>query len=149
MKRGSGETENRRDNKEPGLSQVEIENRLLRALNKHIGVEHAIGMGELYEQVYGKIWHNRINDTTPLRRVIKKLRNEGELIASIPRAEGGGYYLARSIHEMKMFLDRTTSKHVRGLAMIARMKQIGLPELLGQMQLNLRSGEAENGGNGE
>jgi hypothetical protein len=137
MKRRNGEAQNRKGH---GLSQTQIENRVLKILNRHIGKEKAIGMGELFERVYGKPWWHRINDTTPIRRVIKKLRNEGALIASTKATVGGGYYQARSVHEMQAWFDEVTYEIVNKSIMISRMKQIGLLEFLGQLQLNLKEG---------
>jgi hypothetical protein len=122
------------------ISKTEAKSRLLTILTRHVGQEKAIGMGELYERVYGKSWRHRINDTRPVRYLITELRNGGALIGDIRTPTGAGYYLARSVHELKMFFDRRKHEAVKKLDMIARMQHIGLPELLGQMQLNLREG---------
>jgi len=121
----------------------------LAILTRHVGVERAVGMGELYVSVYGNPWQHRINDTRRLRALITELRWEGALIGETRSKQGGGYYLARSTHELGMFFERRTHEAVKKLAMIARMKQIGLPELLGQMQLNLREGGNGNDGGAE
>jgi len=128
------------------ILKTEAMSRLLAILTRHIGIEKAIGMGELYTRVYGKPWLHRINDTRDLRHVITELRNKGVLIGETRSQTGGGYYLARSAHELKMFFDRRKHEAVKKLAMIANMQKIGLPELLGQMQLNLREGTHGNPG---
>jgi len=122
------------------ISKSEAKGRLLAILTRHIGIEKAIGMGELYSRVYDKDWRHRINDTRDLRHVITELRYTGVLIGETRSQTGGGYYLARSAHELKLFFDRRKHEAVKKLAMIASMQNIGLPELLGQMQLNLREG---------
>jgi len=126
------------------ILKTEAKSQLLAILTRHIGIEKAIGMGELYTRVYGKSWLHRINDTRPLRHVITELRNGGALIGETRSPTEPGYYLARSVHELKMFFDRRMQEVVKKAAMIARMKNIGLPELLGQMQLNLREGTNGN-----
>ncbi|MBW1666868.1 MAG: hypothetical protein JRJ66_02215 [Deltaproteobacteria bacterium] len=115
-------------------------------LSRHIGEEKAVSMGELYERVYGKAWKNKINDTRPLRKVITELRYSGALIGETRSSAGGGYFLARSVHELNRFFDKRKREALRKLLMVARMQRVGLPELLGQMQLSLR-GKAAGGGN--
>lgn len=115
--------------------------RLLGILTRHVGREKAIGMGELYERVYGEPWENRINDTRELRRLITELRYDGALIGESRGRTGGGYYLARSTSELSDFLDRRKREALKKLKMIAAMRGQGLDELLGQMQLALRPGE--------
>jgi len=111
--------------------------RVLMILTRHVGREKAIGMGELYEQVYGERWHNRINDTRELRRVITELRYEGSLIGETRSKSGGGYYLARSVSELNSFFDKRKREALKKLDLISKMKKIGLPELMGQMIMNL------------
>jgi len=106
-------------------------------LTRHVGEEKAIDMGELYCRVYGKEWRNKINDTRKLREIITELRYEGCLIGEVRRRDRGGYYLARSVSELNEFFERRTHEALKKLRMISSMKKIGLPEMLGQMTLNL------------
>jgi len=115
----------------------EHKSRLLAILTRHVGIEKAIGMGELYERVYGKPYQNRINDTRELRRLITELRMDGSLIGETRSHSGGGYYLARSVSELNDFFDRRKREAIKKLALVAHMQRVGLPELMGQMVLNL------------
>ena len=122
------------------MDQSVYETRILTILTRHVGVEKAIGMGELYERVYGKPYKNRINDTRALRKILTDLRLKGTLIGETRSQSGGGYYLARSASELNEFFNRRKTEALKKLHLVSRMKKIGLPELLGEMTLNL-SGE--------
>lgn len=116
---------------------------ILSILSRHTGKERAIGMGELYVRVFGKRWDNRINDTTPLRKIITEMRREGQPIGSVRDRNGGGYYMAtRSSHEFTEMTGRIEAEGLRKLQMVAAMKRMTLGELLGQMRLNLREGNS-------
>jgi hypothetical protein len=120
------------------VSIGELRARLLEVLTAHVGRENAIGMGELYEEVYGRSWRNRINDTRALRVLVTDLRERGVRICSrIGRGEGG-YYLASAKSEMKDYVERLKLQALRKLARAAELEKMSLPELLGQMQLNLK-----------
>lgn len=110
---------------------------VLNILSRHVGKEKAIGMAELYGRVFDRPWKNKINDTRLLREIITELRREGALIGETRSQTGGGYYLARSSHELTQFFERRKREALKKLDMIAKMQRIGLGELLGQMQLNL------------
>jgi len=125
------------------MTKDEAKVRMLGILTRHVGIEKAIGMGELYEQVFLKPWHNRINDSRPLRKLITEARYEGYLIGETRSRSGGGYYLARSAHELAGFFRKRKREALKKLYMIARMQRVGLAELLGQMQLSL-SGREES-----
>lgn len=117
--------------------------RILGVLPDHIGREKAIGMGELYEVIFGKPWANRINDTRMLRQLITELRREGSPICSTRDQQKPGYYFApRRSSEGRDYVARLKREALRKLDMAARFERIALPELMGQMVLNLR-GEAE------
>ncbi len=110
------------------------------ALASHIGETHAIGMGELYEEIYGEPWANRINDTRALRKVITDLRSEGVPICSVATTYGGGYYLAAAGSELTGYLRRSEIRALKILKRNARIKKISLPDYLGQMKLNMEGG---------
>ena len=76
------------------MKKAEAQTRLLQTLSRHVGVEKALGMAELFELVYGRPVADRINDTRVLRKIITSLRLGGAPIASVSRPDGGGYYLA-------------------------------------------------------
>jgi len=112
--------------------------RVLAILTRHIGEEKAIDMGALYCRVFEQDWRHKINDTRKLRSIITELRHEGCLIGEVRRRNRGGYYLARSASELNAFFDRRIHEALKKLRMISNMKKIGLPEMLGQMTLNLK-----------
>ncbi len=124
------------------MQQAKI--RLLMALTHHVGPDNRIGMGELYEQVFGEPYQNRINDTKGLRRLITKLRNEGTAICSDQSTTTGGYWLAASSSETNAYCDNLKKQALRKLSRVAAIKRISLPEFLGQMQLALEM-EIEDG----
>jgi hypothetical protein len=126
------------------MSEEDVKRAIVMILSRHIGKEKAIGMGELYYQVYRKTWRHRINDTRELRQEIKGLRYQGVLIGETRSRTGGGYYLARSTYELEDWFRRRKREALKKLDMIAKMKNIGLPELLGQMQLGLTTGHAKS-----
>jgi len=111
--------------------------RLLSSLTDHIGQMHAVGMAELYETVYGETWENRINDTRKLRKLITDMRREGVAICSVSSSTGGGYYLPAAGSELKGYLRLSKVRALRILARVSRIQKISLPDLLGQMRLEM------------
>ena len=122
--------------------------KLLGELSHHVGRHKAIGMGELYEKVFGETWQHRINDTRRLRIVIEALRDRGDAICSASSRVGGGYYLPSVGSELKDYCSRRRRKNLKGLMQEARMLKISLPELLGQIELNLAASSPEPEGRG-
>lgn len=111
--------------------------RILKVLNRHMGKENAISMGELFRRVYLEDWSDKINDTRPVRKAVEDMRFEGFLIGDIRKRTGGGYYIARSPSELNEFFDRRIYEALKKLKMVSAMKRISMPELLGQMMLKL------------
>ena len=116
---------------------------VLSALASHIGSHNAVGMGELYETVYGEPWENRINDTRALRKVITDLRAEGVPVCSTASQAGGGYYLAAAGSELSGYLRRSEIRALKILKRNAQIKKISLPDYLGQMRLNMEAGDGQ------
>jgi hypothetical protein len=115
---------------------------LLQILTGHIGRARMIGMGELYEDVFGEPWQNRINDTRRLRKIITELRLEGVPICS-DSSSAGGYYLASAGSELEGYCKRMRRAALRKMVLEASVRKITLAELVGQMQLELGApGEA-------
>ncbi len=111
--------------------------RLLMLMPRHIGRSKSIGMGELYERVFGESYDHRINDTKRLRKIVTELRNEGVPICSTSDRFGGGYYLASAGSELADFCEKLREQALRKLAMEAKIRKISLPELIGQLRLDL------------
>lgn len=115
---------------------------LLRILSRHVGSGRKIGMGELYQEVFGAAWANRINDTRALRALITELRHEGIPICSVADRTGGGYYLASAGSEVNAYCERLRTTALKKLKMEAQIRNISLPQLLGQMAMNLEETQA-------
>jgi len=120
-----------------GMTDQELENRLLGALMDHVGRANAIGMGELFELVFGQSYEHRINSTRHLRKLITALRRQGKRICSITSTGGAGYFVAAAGSELEDYTDRLKKQGLKKLAQVARMEKISLPELLGQIRMNL------------
>jgi len=125
------------------MGETERRGSILAALTGHIGEPNAIGMGELYELVYGESWNNRINDTRALRKAITHLREEGVPVCSVAASYGGGYYLAAAGSELAGYLRRSERRALLILKRNATIKKISLPDYLGQMKLNMEGGHDE------
>jgi hypothetical protein len=118
-----------------------FKNNLLMILINHAGKTRLIGMGELYERVFGETWKHRINDTRRLRTLITELRNNGIAICSVTDHSGGGYYVASAGSELNAYCKKEQQRALKILARVSRMKKIGLDELLGQMRVDLQGQE--------
>lgn len=116
-------------------------NRLLMLLPQHIGKSRAIGMGELYEEVFGSQWTNRINETRRLRHLVTELRREGVPVCSSAARTGGGYYLASAGSELADYCAKLRRQGLRKLRLEANIRKISLAELVGQLRLDLETME--------
>lgn len=114
---------------------------LLVQLAQHVGSSRTIGMGELYQAVFGEPWRHRINDTRRLRTIITELRRDGIPIVSMSSSAGGGYYLASAGSELNGYCQRLRNQALKKLAMEARLRKMTLPDLMGQMILEVTSDE--------
>lgn len=111
--------------------------RILMIISGHVGQDNKIGMGELYERVFEKTYSNRINDTRPLRKIVKKLRKEGFPILS----DVGGYWQAATADELKEYCAKRRSGALGVLRQESNMRKIAMPELVGQLPLDLKKPE--------
>ena len=111
--------------------------RLLMILPQHIGKARSVGMGELYEAVFGEAYSHRINDTRRLRKIITELRRDGMPICSEASRFGGGYYLASAGSELADFCAKLRRQGLRKLGLEAKIRKISLSELIGQLRLDL------------
>ena len=128
------------------MTRGEIRGRVSEILMDHVGLENAIPMAALYEQVFGEKIRDKINDTRPLRKAITELRMQGRRVAEIRTRTGGGYYLARSRHEIAQFIDRRKAEALKKLKMVAALERMSLPALCGQLSLNLQPTEETHDG---
>lgn len=107
-------------------------------MRDHIGRGNAIGMGELYETLFGEPWENRINDTRHLRTLITELRREGLPICSVCCSLKPGYYLAAAGSEREEYCGRLRKQGLKKLDQEARVRKLALPEVVQQVLLNLQ-----------
>ena len=122
------------------IDTAETRSRLQEELSSHTGKTNAIGMAELYQAVYDRPWQNRINDTRGLRHLITTLRDEGIPICSTSASDSGGYYLAAEGNELIDFLRKDKFRALRIHRRDAKILKISLPDYLGQLKLELESG---------
>lgn len=111
---------------------------LLQEMTRHVGASRAIGMGELYVRVFQRAWENRINDTRRLRLLVTELRRRGVPICSTAGRTGGGYYLAAAASDLDAYCQRLRTRALKLLAQESRLRQMTMPDLLGQIQLKMR-----------
>ncbi|BBO74428.1 hypothetical protein DSCW_18450 [Desulfosarcina widdelii] len=124
------------------MTSAELEdakNRLIRIMIEHVGPNKKIGMGALYEDVFGQTYSHRINGTKALRRIITELRSTGMAICSEVSSTNGGYWLAASDSEIRAYCEKHKKRALGILSRIAKIRKISLPEYLGQMQLELEA----------
>ena len=119
------------------MKQEVVKARLLESLSKHVGVEKAMGMADLFEVVYQRPVEDRINDTRELRKLITNLRLDGVPIASVSRPDGGGYYLAAAGSELEDYLYRLHQRGLKALVLESKIRGISMGELLGRIQIKL------------
>jgi len=116
--------------------------RLLTIMEFHRGRRYSLGMAELYRQVYGVTVAHKINETRRLRGLIRSLQQEGIPILSSCGAADGGYWLAETPEELAEFCRKEHGKALGILIKESRIRRIALPELLGQLALELKEKEA-------
>jgi len=118
--------------------EVNYADKLIKTLNKHKGKARRIGMGELYQAVYGGIWRNRINDTRSLRKLITHARKIGHPICSSPNENEFGYWLAKEGKDLSEYCANLHKRALKILAQEARLRKINMPRLIGQMALKFK-----------
>lgn len=115
-----------------------LEGRVMRALARHVGRAREIGMAELFEQVFQRPAAHRINSTRALRNLIYDLQRQGERICSSRKSGGGGYWLAAADSELRDYLRGRKKEALKILSLVAVLERRSLPELLGQMAMEMR-----------
>ncbi|MFA5754255.1 MAG: hypothetical protein WC905_02810 [Patescibacteria group bacterium] len=121
------------------IDTAENRNKVMAALNQHIGKANAIGMPELYETVFGVPWSDTINSTRNLRKLVTAMRDDGFAICSSTSREGGGYYQPAAGSEMIDYLRKTERRALCILKRNSQMKKISLPDYLGQLKLDMEA----------
>lgn len=114
-----------------------LEGRVMSHLADHIGRGNAIGMAELYQVVFNRPATHRINSTRALRTLIYGLQYKGKRICSLRQSGGGGYYLAAAGSESRDYIARRKKEALQILGLVSVLERRSLPELLGQMALEM------------
>ena len=122
------------------MNKEALKTRLLMVMAAHVGRSNTIGMGELYEEVFGETYNHRINDTRRLRGLITELRRDGTAICSSVRNSDNGYWLASAGSELDEYCNKLRDRAIKIFMMEAKIRKISYAELLGQLQLNLQKG---------
>jgi len=104
-------------------------------LEAHRGHARAIGMGELYYEVFGEPWSNRINDTRRLRTLVSELRDEGMPICSDSKSRRGGYYLADSLEEIDREIEKLKESGLKVLKRMSTLRKAARRLYGGQMKI--------------
>jgi L-fucose isomerase-like protein len=105
-------------------------------LQRHVGVENAISMTELFREVFQEEVKDKISSTRELRKVITELRKMGIPVCSEMRNKRQtGYFLARDAQEIDKYFELMEKRALKTLYLISRIKNISLPQYLGQLKL--------------
>lgn len=116
----------------------ELENRVLKVLAARAArPDPWVNMAELYEQVFDRPCGHAINDSRELRHLITRMRRDGVPIVSSDRSEGGGYRLAEGPDDLERFCARFRRRGLASLSVEAALRKKSLPELLGQLALEV------------
>jgi len=99
-------------------------NQLLNLLSHHIGRGNGVGVKQLALQL----------DTTErhVRKLVSELRDEGNAICGTP---ADGYYIAANAEELQHTCDFLRSRAMHSLTLESRLRNIPLPDLLGQLHV--------------
>lgn len=126
-------------NNRPPIDTHHNRERLLSVIANHIGKHNAVSMTELFESVFELTWEDRINDTRPIRRLVKIMQKEGVPICSTTQKNGGGYYLPAAGSETVDYLKKKEIHALTELAIIAAIKKTSLPHYLGQLKIQMEA----------
>lgn len=98
---------------------------LLNALSRHLGCKRGIGAAALAQQI----------GCSPrrLRTLVSELRDDGIAVCGHPST---GYFIATTPAELKQSLAFLEHRALHSLRLLCRMRNVSMPELLGQLKLN-------------
>ena len=120
--------------------------KLLTVLSSHPGPGRAISMVALYREVFGERPEgDKINGTRKLRKYLTSLRREGIPICHSTDTDSGGYYLASAASDVEEQCGRLRAQALKKLMMEAKLRNVALPALLGQIGLALAREEQRSG----
>lgn len=100
--------------------------KVLEALSRHVGREHGITAAALAREA-------GVSERK-LREAISALREDGIAVCGHPKT---GYFIAETAEELEESCRFLRSRAMHSLMLEARLRRIPLPELLGQIRLNM------------
>ncbi|WP_298434493.1 hypothetical protein [Geobacter sp.] len=104
---------------------------ILNALEDHLGAENGISAEKLAMKITGEPTPNP-GAERKLRSHIADLRMHGVRICGHPST---GYYLAKTAEDIEHTCEYLHTRAMTSLVQISRLRNIALPELLGQLKL--------------
>ncbi|NKB37894.1 MAG: hypothetical protein GKR93_12130 [Gammaproteobacteria bacterium] len=104
---------------------------VLAELHWHHGKRYGITAEQLVKAI---LHETRPSDLRRLRQIIESLRQEGQHICGHPR---DGYYIAESVEELEETCTYLFKRSITSIKQIAAMKKLSLPDLAGQLRINV------------
>lgn len=105
---------------------------VLKKLSKHVGPKSGISAEHLVSAIVGEVTPAGMRR---LRAHITSLRHDGVPICGHPSS---GYYLASNAEEIHQSCLWLRSRALSSLVLVSKLENIAVPDLLGQMQLELQ-----------
>lgn len=104
---------------------------VITALSNHVGVKNGISAEHLVVAIQGEVTPAGLRR---LRTLITAMRQDGTPICGHPTS---GYYIASKPEEIEASCLWLRSRAMTSLITISRLQNIAVPELLGQMKLEI------------
>lgn len=104
---------------------------LLAELQHHVGQANGVHADELVRRITGQLVNTDMH-TRRVRFLIKELRKQGSHICGTPT---DGYFMAATPEELQRTVAFLEERAMTTLMQLSHMKNIALPELLGQLRL--------------
>lgn len=104
---------------------------VLTALSRHVGEQNGVHVDALVREITGELLPDPIAERR-VRALVSELREEGVAICAHP---GVGYFVAETPAELEASCAFLRSRAMHSLVLESRLRNIPLPELLGQLKL--------------
>lgn len=104
---------------------------VLAELQHHIGRDNGIHVRELAQRITGQVAELDMYERQ-VRHIVVELRMQGHHICATP---GAGYFMAATAEELDQTCTFLHDRAMTTLAQVARMKNVSLPDLRGQLHL--------------
>jgi hypothetical protein len=113
------------------MSTISIDE-LLTILSRHIGQRRGVTCDLLRSEIHLRLGQ-RVN-ARDLRKLIEMLRDDGHHVCGTPKT---GYFLAESSEELDSTIRFLMKRAMSSLKKVAAMKRVSIPDLFGQLRLQL------------